>query len=462
MRRLPLAAACTFLATMASIASTQIASAQNPHGYAPNMMGPGGTPPGIHPGAAQYHAAIPAPPRPKLPPGVRDDGGLLFFNGKPYQDPGPFGGQQMGGVQQASYQAEAPSVMSPAQQYAANTQGYAEGYPEGGDCNSCNGNCGDPYCTNCGRPGLCHSLFAWLGGHGRGFPGKMGSVWSAGGELVYFTREHGPDRSLVLDTGSLDTVLSAQDLSYDYEPGFRTWITYMGPSGIAAQFIYLQTYNMDSSLSASGNNDLQIPFPLAADTAIPSFFSANRMTLSNETDFNSFEANVVYPWSSLQLLAGFRYVGVDERSSIFARDTDAATSGVYGVDSRNRLYGGQIGVLGQYEAFGLFNFDFVAKTGLFGNATFQHQIITEQGEVFRDTSGSDDDVAYVSELNARAVFPLGPTFTIQAGYDVLFLNRLALATQQYDFENTASSGTAVSGGRNLIIHGVSGGITAKW
>jgi hypothetical protein len=108
MRRLPLAAACTFVAAMASIAS-----AQNPYGYAPNMMTPGGTPPGIHPGAANYHAAIPAPPTPKLPRGVSDDGGLLFYNGKPYQDT-RYSGPQFTPVQTAAYQQAvegSPSVM---------------------------------------------------------------------------------------------------------------------------------------------------------------------------------------------------------------------------------------------------------------------------------------------------------------------------------------------------------------
>ncbi|MCC7085151.1 MAG: BBP7 family outer membrane beta-barrel protein [Pirellulales bacterium] len=461
MRRLPLALASTWMAAM-----TIVASAQNPYGYAPNAMTPGGTPPGIFPGAAQYHAAIPAPPRPKLPRGVSDDGGLLFYNGRPYQDGSNPYGQQMHAAQMAAYQEAvggAAGDMTPAQQYAANVgQGYGEGYSGGAPSE---GYCNDPYCNNAGHPGYLHSLWAWLHGENRGFPGKMGSCWSAGAELVYYRREHEPDRGLVFNTNNDNTLFSAQQLHYEYEPGFRTWLTYMGPSGIAAQFIYLQTDNMDASNTSRGNNNLQVPFPLAANPDTPSFFGADRMTVSSNTDFHSFEANVIYPWSSLQFLAGFRYVEVSDDASIVGQDTDAAGIGRYNVDCINRLYGGQIGVLGQYEAFGLVNFDFVAKTGIYGNASFQHQMITDnQGfdNPFRDASGTNSDVAYVSELNARAVFPLGPTFSIQAGYDVIFINRLALGTQQFDFNVNSAAGTQVHGGRNLIIHGISGGLTAKW
>lgn len=475
MRRLPLALACTLMAAMATVAT-----AQNYYGYAPGSM-PGGmpgmppgggypgmmpggapaqTPPGIFPGAAQYHAKIPAPPQQKLPRGVSDDGGLLFYNGKPYQDVR---------AQLASYQAgapgAAPSVMShgagdPAMQQQMQGDSVYGDVGSGNLCNECN----DPYCTNCGRhPGFMHGLFSWLHGDGRGFPGKMGSVWSAGGELIYYTREHAPDRSLVLNNFDQSTELAAQNLDFVYEPGFRTWISYMGPSGIAAQFIYLQCNNMEASSTVRGDNDLQIPFPLAAVAV--DFSGADRMTLDYETNLNSFEANIVYPWSSLQLLVGYRHVQVLERSSLTATDIDDGGTSVYNIPvCDNRLNGAQIGILGQYEAFGMVNFDFAAKWGIYGNSSLQHQILRDNDneDLVRDTTGTDTDVAYVSELNARLVVPLGPTFSVQAGYDVLFINRLALATQQYDFDVDSTAGTFVSGGRNLIIHGVSGGLTAKW
>ncbi len=38
---------------------------------------------GTYPPAAQYRAAIPAPPAVKLPPGVKAENGLLYYNGKP-------------------------------------------------------------------------------------------------------------------------------------------------------------------------------------------------------------------------------------------------------------------------------------------------------------------------------------------------------------------------------------------
>ena len=113
---------------------------------------------------------------------------------------------------------------------------------------------------------------------------------------------------------------------------------------------------------------------------------------------------------------------------------------------------------------GLVNFDFFAKTGIFANSSIQHQVLGDFGNtvILRDTSGSATDVAYVSEIAAQVVVPLGSYFSIQGGYRIFWLNQMATAPNQFDFTDNADSGTHINTSSNLILHGANLGLTAKW
>ena len=108
------------------------------------------------------------------------------------------------------------------------------------------------------------------------------------------------------------------------------------------------------------------------------------------------EANMIYPFGNFQLLAGFRYLEIDEQITLTSFDVDAGT-GTFTANSFNNLYGGQIGILGQWQAFGLVDFDFFAKFGVFENYAQERQVLNDP-IFFRDTFGHHSEAAYVTEL----------------------------------------------------------------
>ena len=128
------------------------------------------------------------------------------------------------------------------------------------------------------------------------------------------------------------------------------------------------------------------------------------------------------------------------------------------------MHGGQIGVQGQWSLFDLVNFDFWAKFGVFADLASQHQVLNDLNNtiVVRDTRGSSTEAAYVSEVGAQIMIPLGASLSLHAGYDVFFIDRVALAPEQFDFGDQLNSGTHVRHTGDFILHGVNVGLTAVW
>ncbi len=504
MRRRPLALACVFSALWGATASAQYQQPYSMYGTAPQssamyagygqnaMYGqgampsfgpqsgmeqswagrgmasqaayqqPGGSPLGDY-GQQQAHYSGRATPPMKLPPGVHSENGVLYYDGKAYADsnysqPSPFYPVRRADCETVESQGPMQSVMDqsggyggmPGQGPMGDGQGCENGYCQNGACGPC-GNC---------RPDWrVFDVFGRPRNAMNPFPGKYGYVWTASFDVLALTRDAGTNRPLVLDSNTLAPVFNSNATGFDFEPGGRAYLSLMGPSGIQYQASYMKLATLVADNTVFGNNNLQIPPPLSSATV--TFFDADTMNFRYLSNVQAAEANIIYPFGNFQLLAGFRYFEIDERDTLTSFDIDAGT-GTFTADAFNNLYGGQIGILGQWEAFGLVDFDFVAKFGVFENYAREHQVLNDP-IFFRDAAGHHSEAAYVTELGARVVVPMGPHFSFHVGYEVYFFDRIALAPDQYDFNvGNVVDGTRVNNRGDMVLQGINLGLTAIW
>jgi hypothetical protein len=78
-------------------------------------------------------------------------------------------------------------------------------------------------------------------------------------------------------------------------------------------------------------------------------------------------------------------------------------------------------------------------------------------------SSSDGVVAFVGEVNLSALYRLTDVWNVRAGYNAMWIEGLALAPDQLDFDfATASSGSRLRNGGGMFLHGVSAGLEARW
>jgi hypothetical protein len=479
MTRLSLALAGTFILSITALASAQSylqpyapqsmsAGGEMPGQYNPAMMQPGGYPPAMmQPPAgfgpqSQYgdpmqpgHMAIPPQqPHMKLPPGVSAENGLLFYNGRAYADQNSSQAMGYNPFRLASYQDSAGGPAANMIQQPI----YDNGGPSYGGQMSM----GDP--GPCGDDGGGYDIDGRRIHRQSWFPGKLGYCWTAGWDAIEMTRDTHMNKTLVLDSNTGFPLLNSDSFVMDPVAGGKTWLQLMGPSGDVYQLVYFKLASFTADLTVFGENNLQIPFPLAGNTV--DWFGADVMSLHYVSSIQGGEVNFLRPVGNFQMLVGYRYMEIDESVIWTTIDNDGGTFSNWTVDCFNSMHMAQIGIVGQWQAFGLVNFDFWAKYGIGADEVSTRMVMNDNGNSTVLTPptgvGRDSGFTSVAEFGIQAVIPLNATFSLHGGYDVFFINRVALAPDQFTFSTTDGAGTHPDLRGDIFMHGANVGITAVW
>jgi hypothetical protein len=201
------------------------------------------------------------------------------------------------------------------------------------------------------------------------------------------------------------------------------------------------------------------------DREAPSFDGADSLAFEYETEMNSIEGNyvvksrmsrdqmqlrpsgewvrVAQPTRTYSFLAGMRYMKTHEELDIDAtgvlvdadEDPDLAEDGFYNVDTDNDLSGGQLGASIAYET-ARWSIGASVKGGAFWNrmdldSQFQvgETVITNSGI----TDAQEDNISFIGEFQFLGKWHLRPNLSLRAGFEVLFVDSIALAPYQVNF-----------------------------
>lgn len=301
------------------------------------------------------------------------------------------------------------------------------------------------------------------------------SPFYAAVESVFLDRDNGSfTQPLVIDVNSGNPLLSTASLDFDYEPGVRATIGLGHPAcccGSGWELTYLGVFDWDSSSLAIGNDNLAVPGDLG--------FVANGFTLAESirADYGSklhgAEANFIKCFSErccgprhqrIDGFVGFRYVSLDEDLTLLG-DNQGVAAALYNVDTDNNLYGVQIGSrMRRYHSY--WGLELQSKAGVFANDASQRQFVVDELGVndvlLRNASASDEEVAFVGELGLSLLVRLTDDWGLRCGYNLLWIEGIALAPDQLDFSDTNLSGTGLQTGGGSFSHGFNVGLELGW
>ena len=169
---------------------------------------------------------------------------------------------------------------------------------------------------------------------------------------------------------------------------------------------------------------------------------------------------------SVEWFAGFRYVNIGSDLNIAASAYPApyTENAAYTVHAGNRLFGGQLGgrLRGTLNRFGL---ELTGKAGIYGNAADQSQTVVDYPNypLRPTTSTLGGDVAFMGEINLSGIYRLSDAWSLKAGYNLIWIEGLALAPDQLDFNiATSPSGNQLSTDGGIFLYGANVGIEARW
>lgn len=274
------------------------------------------------------------------------------------------------------------------------------------------------------------------------------------------------------------TLLNTQDLQFPVAPGVRLLYGRRIDESYGWEVGYLGVYGMWANAGVQGVNQEAVPGAIA--DAVPGWLTADSIGATYASSLNIAEANVFHscccqgcgangcgPFCCCtDLLCGVFWAGLEEASSLNVTCCVGDPPSPYRVQSSSNLIGAQLGVRRRRD-WDRWALEGTAKAGLAGGILAQSSgSITSTlapGEIFREpTSASAGTVGLLSMLNLTAIYRITDHWGLRAGYNLIWLQGVALAPDQWDFSDNADSGTSLAGGGGLFLHGANLGVERRW
>lgn len=241
-----------------------------------------------------------------------------------------------------------------------------------------------------------------------------------------------------------------------------------------------------ASLEAVTNNGLQIPDYI--DRVNPSFDGARQIDFQYNSEMNSGEWNyivrermgrdqmVLQPsgeWvrkasttRTVDYIAGLRYLNHRERLDVGASEIPVSAAldegGTYNIVTENNMLGLQGGGTMSLET-ARWSVGATAKLGAYWNRidlNSQFQVGETTILSSGTTNSEEDDISFIGEFQLTGKWHLRPNLSLRAGFEMLFVDSIALAPFQLNFIPGGFTPIAAAG--DSVYLGTSLGVESYW
>jgi hypothetical protein len=284
--------------------------------------------------------------------------------------------------------------------------------------------------------------------------------WYLRGEAVWLFRSAPNDRNLTTydnaakssDPLNNRVLIDTDDLPFGLAPGMRITVGHYLTDKTAIEGAFYGANNWDENTgtpqyaSANGHGPLSAywgtgggPFSTSA------FTNSNQQLASYESSFDSAEINL-RQWllPSLSGLIGVRYINVADQFQLTATNNasnvDAGQVGFYRTWTDNNMAGLQAGADFTHDLYmrWLF-FSIEAKTGAFMNFADQKNLLFNSMTTYDQRSSRETQFATMFDLSVALTALVSDHLTLRGGYTFLFLDGVALASDQLDTNPTMNN-----------------------
>jgi hypothetical protein len=331
---------------------------------------------------------------------------------------------------------------------------------------------GPPYAALQDADGCSPGLF---GDWGQIIRSRIGQVYVRAEAMMMRRGNPGGSQALFVTNLQLPnqaTAITTNDLAFRNELGQRMTVGIAFSERSAFEMTYLGLQNNVASANGTGPADLFLAGNLASTAT--AFSNASAVSAFDATMLQGLEFNYVATtvFERLSLIGGFRYLDVKDSLGLNSNSSTINGGpgnglGFFSMNTLNQLYGGQAGALFR-QNFDLLSVELSGKAGAYDNYATQTQVLNNNGTVLRNGSGNQNTAAFIGDLNLSGVYHFTNFIALRFGYNVMFVNRLALAADQLNLNgNSSSNGISSSGNglnhdANLFLYGVNAGLDARF
>lgn len=284
-------------------------------------------------------------------------------------------------------------------------------------------------------------------------------VWDVKAGAVYLQRDRLPSRDLAqgLSAGTPQT-LNARDFRFDYEFGPDLTVIRRGErADLEFRWFQVQDWIAEGPTltdAIGGALNFQRQLQMQGATTLDSRYLSQ---------VRSFELNAKRQFAPrLTGLAGFRFAQLDERLDLTG--TVAGSTFSSPVKAFNNLYGFQLGgELSVWDVGGPLRITAVGKAGIYANDARNQAVMFLNGTEIGVDSASASREAFLAELGLIGTYQITDRWSASAGYQVMWLDGIAMASQQQALLDPITPGTAtIDMAGTAFYHGITASIGCQW
>ncbi|HYW79270.1 MAG TPA: BBP7 family outer membrane beta-barrel protein [Thermoguttaceae bacterium] len=276
---------------------------------------------------------------------------------------------------------------------------------------------------------------------------------------ILFAPAAGPPPSNVI-------ALDVDDLAFGFEVGPRVSLTRRFENECGIELNYFGVYGWSASAVRNGNP--QILFP-------PGVFISTQFAVDYSSVISSVELNYRHRHNDrLEWLIGVRWVEMVEQFDVVGPEIVGIPTPDYSMRAGNSMYGFQIGAYSKlFDHGNRFTIDGFVKAGVLANNAYQQTVSVGNIGTIVAVRDYKDETAFLSEIGITGVYQISNRWTARFGYQVMWIDGLALAPDQISSTNTvppvgALPGNTYAGTANLrtngtsLYHGAHVGFEVQW
>jgi hypothetical protein len=167
------------------------------------------------------------------------------------------------------------------------------------------------------------------------------------------------------------------------------------------------------------------------------------------------EVNVRWnPLCRVTVLAGFRWLEL--RENLEGVTIPSVEETFWNTNTKNNLFGFQIGAEGVILDRGCFSIDGVLKAGVFGNHAEQ-SVAAHNSNVMDVFTASTNHTSFLGEIGLMCKYQVTSQMTLRAGYEALWLQGVALAPAQIQESNVLADQIGINSNNGVLYHGATAG-----
>jgi hypothetical protein len=282
--------------------------------------------------------------------------------------------------------------------------------------------------------------------------------WTATADALFLDRISHSSVVMVRRVSDNAVLGTANDFDFNFEAGPRLSLIRHGDCGWDLEATYFGVDGWNSALLRSDVSGVRFSAP---DVVVTVAGESPGMVFDYRSRLYSTEFNLRRSCedSWLTPLIGFRYIELHE--NLVGQPMDPIAGAFWNTDADNFLYGFQIGAdMKVLDRGGKFHIDGLAKAGLYYNRAEQTSAIPLiVGDV---ASASDDHTAFAAELGLMGVYQWTERVALRAGYQLMWLDGVALAPNQIPVSSAPTRTAAVDAGGTVFYHGATAGLEIRF